>query len=68
MSGTRADARKAREDCERCRVALEVKRRQQRREVTQQALAAVWSGADFTDADAVLDQLADLGARVEIDG
>lgn len=41
-------------------------RTEQRREVLQQALAAVWSGADFTDTDAVLDQLSDRGASVEV--
>lgn len=39
---------------------------ERRREVLQQALEAVWSGADFTDADAVLDHLADLGATVTV--
>lgn len=39
---------------------------ERRREVVQAALAAVWSGADFTDADAVLDQLGDRGASVVV--
>lgn len=34
------------------------------REALRDALAAVWSGADFTDADAVIDQLDDRGYRV----
>lgn len=54
----RSDARK-RHELERAAAVVE-----RRREVLQQALAAVWSGADFTDADAVLDQLGDLGASV----
>lgn len=37
-----------------------------RRTVLRAALAEVWSGADFTDADAVLDHLADLGGSVEV--
>lgn len=40
---------------------VEAARIERRREVAQQALEAVWSGADFADADAVLDQLADRG-------
>lgn len=34
------------------------------REALRNALAEVWSGADFTDTDAVLDQLDDRGYRV----
>jgi len=34
------------------------------REVLRDALAEVWSGADFTDTDAVIDQLDDRGYRV----
>lgn len=34
------------------------------REVLRDALAAVWSGADFLDADAVIDQLDDRGYLV----
>lgn len=37
---------------------------QEAREVLRDALAEVWSGADFTDADAVIDQLDDRGYRV----
>jgi hypothetical protein len=36
------------------------------REALQYALAEVWSGADFTDTDAVLDHLRDVDARVEV--
>jgi hypothetical protein len=37
---------------------------ERRREVMRDALAEVWSGAGFVDADAVLDHLHDLGAEV----
>lgn len=43
-----------------------IARTERRREVTQQALEAIMSGADFTDADAFLDQLEDRGASVVI--
>lgn len=39
---------------------------EQRREVMQVALERVYPGADFMDADAVLDQLGDLGASVVV--
>lgn len=44
--------------------ALRVARAEKAREVLRDALAEVWSGADFTDADAVIDQLDDRGYRV----
>lgn len=39
---------------------------ERRREVVQQALERIIDGASFDDADALLDQLGDLGARVEV--
>lgn len=39
-------------------------REQAAREALRDALAAVWSGADFTDTDAVIDQLDDRGYLV----
>ena len=38
--------------------------RQEAREALRDALAEVWSGADFLDTDAVIDQLDDRGYRV----
>jgi hypothetical protein len=65
MSGTRADSRKAREEGDK-RHRARVRATELRREVLRDALAEVWSGADFTDADAVLDHLTDRGARIEV--
>jgi hypothetical protein len=41
--------------------ALAESARARGREVLRDALAEVWSGADFADADAVIDQLSDRG-------
>lgn len=60
MAGTRADARKAREDLGR------VAETERRREVVQDALACIYSGAGFLEADALLDALGDRGARIEM--
>lgn len=46
------------------RAAVLVRRKEQAREAMQHALAEVVSGADFADADAVLDHLSDLGMTV----
>jgi hypothetical protein len=55
-----SEARKRAEDLARVADA------ERRREVMRDALAEVLSGADFTDADAVLDHMADRGLRVEV--
>lgn len=67
MSGTRSDTRKRIEEAERYEARRrEVRECERRREVVQQALERVYHGADFTDADCLLDQLADLGASVVV--
>jgi hypothetical protein len=52
---TNSEARKARE------AASTAHRDERRREVARDALAAVYSGAGFPEADAFLDALDDLG-------
>lgn len=67
MAGTRADARKARAEAdERHQTALRL--HEWRREVAQAALERIMDGASFDDADALLDQLSDLGAKLEVGG
>jgi biotin carboxylase len=72
LSGTRADARKARESQpipggDKAKEMAHLHRlRERRREVARDALAAVYSGAGFLEADALLDQLDTLGARIEV--
>jgi uncharacterized metal-binding protein YceD (DUF177 family) len=52
--------------CERCAKAVVAWRHERAREIVQQALEAVYSGAGFSEADALLDQLETRGARVEV--
>lgn len=46
------------------REALRLSEREAARDALRAALAEVWSGADYVDTDAVLDQLDDRGYRV----
>lgn len=59
----RAESREAMSEAEAHMVA---RCRERRRDVLQQALAAVYSGAGYVEADAVLDHLGDLGARLVV--
>lgn len=77
MSGTRADARKRVEEVDWDKAPIDfvpspqtlaTAAHEHRREVVQQALEAIMSGASFTDADALLDQFDTLGARVVVEG
>lgn len=65
---TTSEGRKRLEDEARLVHARKIVRQHQRtREVVQQALEAIMSGASFDDADCFVDALADLGARVEVE-
>lgn len=55
-----SEARKRAEDLAR------VAETERRREVMRDALAEVWSGASYLDADCVLDHLSDLGASLSV--
>ena len=75
MSGTRADARKRQEevdwdsapiDFHPSPQTLATVAHERKRELVQQALAAIYSGAGFLEADAFLDHLDDLGADVVV--
>lgn len=59
MSASNSEARKRQREA-----AVAIAATERRREVLRDALAEVWSGASFVDADAVLDQLSDRGAAV----
>lgn len=64
MTVMNSEARKRDEALERApRLVAE---HQRRREVAQQALAAIYSGAGWLEADALLDQIDTLGARLEV--
>lgn len=73
MTGTNSESRKAGRgkpewliEQERIGAARLAAQDERRRELTQQALAAVYSGAGFLEADAFLDHLRDFGADIAL--